>query len=246
MLCPACGNDVLKETAKFCPSCGSLLGQQGGEVIPPQAQSYVQPQNMQYAPPPQELAQIGKAMHDYIKVDLEPKMSKVAIVVSVIVGLAISALSLIDMTFGFLFVGLLVMALLILIIWGVYKMNITASSRLKRFFSLDGEANVLMEFASAVPMANDQFRLSAHYIFVKTRCMVRILDVTKITRVKESTNFIPTGVRLDALVEDEHGPLNITLCRLHMTKSKSEADEYFNQITARQQAVVNEYNMQRR
>lgn len=245
MRCPVCGAEYINENARFCNACGAPLGQQGGEAIPSQAQPYMQPQNMQYAPPAQDLAQVGQAMHDYIKVDFDPKLSKVGIAVCIIIGIAISLLSLVDGTFGFLFVGLIVAAIGSLIVWLTYKMNISAAKRLGLFFQRDGEVRVLSEFASSLPFANDQFRLSPHYLFVKNRCAVRILDIAKITRVKESYNFIPTGVRLDALVEDETGVQNVTVCKLHMTKSKNEADEYFNEIMTRQQMAVNEINMMR-
>ena len=77
--------------------------------------------------------------------------------------------------------------------------------------------------------------MSGFYIFARTKGIFRVVSVERVTRVKESTNFIPTGVRLDVLISDETDTTNVTLCRLHMTKSQSEAEELYNEIVARKQ-----------
>lgn len=229
MFCPICGSK-LDDGAAVCPSCGNVVNNAAAAV--PQAAAIAQPAYSQ------DLAAAGAAMYDYCKVDMSPKPAKGVLIFISVLAVLLLLMGLAAGVYPFIIVAIILEAIGVIAVYGGYKISQKNSQRLANIFSRDGEQFVLSEFASAQPMANDQFRLSTYYVFVKKKAVIRTVSIGRITRVTESTNFIPTGVRLDALVSDEMGDMNITLCRLHLGKSKNEADELFNEIMARRQYAI--------
>ena len=236
MYCGMCGANNA-DGASFCVSCGAPL-RNGQEVQTPQPQPQAMPQ-MQAAPQPQiypqELSAVGNALYDYCKVKLDPKLSKVGLAASIIVGVLLLIFGLAIGVYPIAFVGLGAGLIVALVVWASYVGAVKNAQRLRNIFDHDGEEFVLREFASAQSFANDQFRMSGFYVFAKAKAVFRTTSIERVTRVKESTNFIPTGVRLDVLISDETDTTNMTLCRLHMGKSKNEAEELYKEISARKQ-----------
>ena len=117
--------------------------------------------------------------------------------------------------------------------FGLYRTLVGASKRLNTYFSKDGEANVLIDFSTAQPFADDQFRLGRHYLFIKNGAVLRNDSVTDIIRVISHYKIIPTGIWLSVTVEDENGSMAFPLCKVHMLKFGEEMNEIYNVIMQR-------------
>ena len=237
MYCSVCGANNADGSA-VCAGCGSPLNKTLAEVN-------AQPQAAASPVYDQELAAIGKAMYDYCKVELDPKISKGGMIAFAVLGVLLLAAGIAMVLVPLMLIGAGVGLFGSLIVLGSGKMAVKNAQRLKNLFANDGEEFILREFASAQSFANDHFRMSGFYIFVKGKGIYRTVNIEKITRVTESTNFIPTGVRLDALMSDEQGTVNITLCRLHLGKSKNEANDLFNEIMSRKRFAYEQYSQNR-
>ncbi len=228
MFCGMCGANNA-DGASYCVSCGAPLGNDAAGT---------QPQISQ-----QELSVIGNALYDYCKVKLDPRLSKGGIIASIAAGLLLFLFGLFIGVYAIAFTGLGAGLIVALALWASHVSAVKNAQRLKNIFDRDGEEFVLREFASSRSFAQDQFRMSGFYVFAKGKAVFRVTSIERVTRVKESTNLIPTGVRLDVLISDETDTTNITLCRLHMGKSKNEAEELFNEISARKQFAFEQMNM---
>ncbi|MBO6140552.1 MAG: zinc-ribbon domain-containing protein [Ruminococcus sp.] len=236
MFCTVCGTQN-PDGAELCVSCGAALKRAvtPAPEMQPAMQDPAMQQPMQQPAYAQELSAIGQALYDYCKVKLDPQLSKGGMAAGIIIGVLLLAFGLFIGVYQIALVGFFAGVIVAVAVWGTYVGAKKEGARLKSIFSRDGEEFVLREFASAQSFAQDQFRMSGFYIFARAKGIFRVVSVERVTRVKESTNFIPTGVRLDVLISDETDTTNVTLCRLHMTKSQSEAEELYNEIVARKQ-----------
>lgn len=234
MFCNNCGTKI-NDGVKFCTSCGAPVTQSESPVpVQSVSPAPAQPFNV-------DLAKAAADLFSYCKVDLDPKYSKGGAAAFIVIAVLLILFGAIGEALFISVCGLVIGGVGMLAVWGAYKSAQNNAKRLRSIMTNDGEETVLSEFASAIPMANDQFRISSEYIFAKKKAVFRVIDITNVTRVTESTNFIPTGVRLDIFVEDESGQIKISLCRLHLGKSKNEANEIYQQILARQQFVKQQY-----
>ncbi len=89
------------------------------------------------------------------------------------------------------------------------------------------------DFASAIPFADDQFRLGRQYLFIKNGAALRLDSIADIVRVTTNYRMVPTGVFLSVKVEDENGNMVCPLCRLHMLKAGTEIAEIRNAVLQR-------------
>ncbi|MCR5816720.1 MAG: hypothetical protein K6F91_07545 [Ruminococcus sp.] len=242
MICPACGGNNL-EGADKCVFCNAPLN--GAPVNMQQPVQSAAPGYNTQAAPAYNYAAIAAEMFKYCSIDLEPKMSVAGIVIFAVLGAAILAVGIMLSLMPFILVGLGVGVVGSLIVFAACKTAQKEAVRTRNLFAADGEQFILQEFASAQSFANDQFRMSGFYIFARIKGVYRTVNITKITRVTEKTNFIPTGVHLDANIDDEFGSTVVTLCRLHLGKSKNEADDLFNEIVARKQFAYEQYSKNR-
>lgn len=242
MFCNNCGAEIT-DGVKFCTSCGAPVAQ--AESPAPVQSASPAPSPVQNTVPQQpfnaDLAKAAADLFSYCKVDLNPKYSKGGAAAFIVIAILLILFGAVGEALFMSVIGLIVGGIGMLAVWGAYKGNLKTAARLRSIMTNDGEETVLRAFASAEPMANDQFRMSAAYVFAKKKAVFRVIDITNVTRVTESTNFIPTGVRLDVIVQDESGQINLTLCRLHLGKSKNEAEDIYQQILARQQFVKQQY-----
>lgn len=228
MQCPVCGAENLTENANFCTGCGAPLG--GYAYSRPAAPAVNE----------QMLRQLGNDMGNYCKVQRVPKLGAAPVLIVLFEFAAISALCIVaaGVAAG-LFIGAFFGGVFALLVWLVYRLRVGASKRLNTYFGTDGEVNVLLDFASAEPFVNDQFRLGMKYLFIRNSAVLRIVNITDVRIIVHHYRIIPTGFHLTAIVDDENGSLAFPLCRLHMFKFRSESEQVISTIMQRRDFARN-------
>ena len=96
---------------------------------------------------------------------------------------------------------------------------------LNSFLAADGGQGMYIDFASAQPFANDQFRLGRYYLFIKNGAVLRRDSIADIVRQRNNYQMVLTGVYLTIKVKDEHGSMACPLCRVHMLNAQAEINE---------------------
>ena len=84
---------------------------------------------------------------------------------------------------------------------------------------------MIIDFASAQPFADDQFRLGRYYLYIKNGAVLRLDSITDIVRTISHYRMAPTGVYLSVAVNDENGSMSFPLCRVHMLNAEAEIEE---------------------
>lgn len=231
MQCPVCGEKAAEGSA-VCVGCGSPLNSNAAVISAQPVSS-------------QELSALGQAMYDYCRVDLVPKSCRGRVLAFALIGALLVVTGAVTGLWPVILIGLPVGIVGVISSWCAGGDAVKNSQRLKSLFANDGEEFVLKEFASAKPFAGDQFRISGFYLFVRGKGVFRNVSIEKLTRVTESFNYIPTGVKLDALITDESGTMYFSVCKLHLGRSRKEADELYNEISARKQFACEHYSQNR-
>ena len=160
----------------------------------------------------QQLNQISYALNKYCIVVRKPKLGPIPIVVTVLEGVVITLImAAMGMNlWGAVAIGASVGAVFAFLCWLAYRLRSGSSKRLSSYIAADGGQGLLMDFASAQPFEEDQFRLDS------------IADI--VTTVGHY-RMIPTLVYLTVKVEDENGSLACPLCRVHMLNAETEIAE---------------------
>ena len=228
MRCPVCGTENYDQNTSFCAGCGAALGVR------------------QAAPAgigEQQLYQLGQAMYDYTKIQRVPKIGFLPVLIVVLEGAVITPLCIAAAgVYAGAFVGIFITALFALLVGLVYRLRAGSSKRLNTYFAQEGEAGILNEFACAQSFANDQFRLSIRYIFIKNGAVLRLADVCEVQRMIHHYRIIPTGFSLIVKVNDENGKMAFPLCRLRYFGNRAEAEQIADMIISRQNALFNNIN----
>ena len=93
------------------------------------------------------------------------------------------------------------------------------------YIAADGGQGLLMDFASAQPFEEDQFRLGRYYLFIKNGPVFRLDSIADIVTTVGHYRMIPTLVYLTVKVKDENGSLACPLCRVRMLNAETEIAE---------------------
>ena len=96
----------------------------------------------------------------------------------------------------------------------LYRFRSGASKRLNAYLAADGGQSMYMDFASAQPYADDQFRVGRYFLFIKNGAVVRLDSVADIVRVVSHYRMVPTAVFLSVKVKAT--PHNPRLTPLHV------------------------------
>ena len=86
-----------------------------------------------------------------------------------------------------------------------------------------------IDFASAQPFANDQFRLGRYYLYIRNGAVIRIDSITDIVRV-----WSRSGVGVNAKVNDANGSMSFLLCILPQFSDRPKIDEIRKAVRQRQ------------
>ena len=175
----------------------------------------------------QQLNQISYALNKYCIVVRKPKLGPIPIVVTVLEGVVITLiLAATGMNlWGAVAIGASVGAVFAFLCWLAYRLRSGSSKRLSSYIAADGGQGLLMDFASAQPFEEDQFRLGRYYLFIKNGPVFRLDSIADIVTTVGHYRMIPTLVYLTVKVEDENGSLACPLCRVHMLNAETEIAE---------------------
>lgn len=179
----------------------------------------------------QQLNQISQALYSYCKVTNVPKLGAAPVVITVLTGL-IATLLIADLGESLLLavaIGVSISAVFAFLFWLAYRYRVGASKMLNSFLAADGGQGMYIDFVSAQPFANDQFRLGRYYLFIKTGAVLRLDSITEIVRVAGRS-----VAGLTAIVKDGNGSMSYMLCRAHRLEARAELDEIRNAVLQRQ------------
>ena len=112
--------------------------------------------------------------------------------------------------------------------WLLKRYRRAASKRFNSFLAADGGQGMLIDFASAQPIANDQFRLGRYYLFIKNGAVLRRDSITDVVSVPTRT-----CIGLSATVNDENGKMSFLICRLHGLSAGARIAEIRNIVLQR-------------
>ena len=159
-----------------------------------------------------------------------PKLGAAPVVITVLEGLV---LTLIITALGVklwiaMAIGATVSAVFAFLFWLLIRYRRAASKRFNSFLAADGGRGMLIDFASAQPIANDQFRLGRYYLFIKNGAVLRRDSITDVVSV-------PTHscIGLNATVNDENGKMSFLICRLHVLTDRAKIAEIRNIVLQR-------------
>ena len=175
----------------------------------------------------QQLNQLSHALYSYCKVMRVPKVGAVPVVVTVLEGVIITlVLAALEMSFWTaVAIGASVSAVFAFLCWLLYRYRAGAAKRLNLELAADGGQGMIIDFASAQPFADDQFRLGRQYLFIKNGAVLRLDSIIDIVTVTSHYKMVPTGVFLTVKVQDEKGSMAFPLCRVHLLRAGAEVDE---------------------
>ncbi|MBO4395258.1 MAG: hypothetical protein J5819_02805 [Eubacterium sp.] len=175
----------------------------------------------------QQFNQLSHALYSYCKVMRVPKLGAVPIVITVLEGLVITLVTaaLGVKIWAAVAIGASVSAVFAFLCWLAYRYRVGASKRLNSDLAIDGGRRMIIDFASARPFVDDQFRVGRHYLYIKNGAVLRLDSIIDIVRVTSNYKMVPTGVFLSVKVKDANGSMAFPLCRLHMLKAGTEIDE---------------------
>jgi len=175
----------------------------------------------------QQLEQLSQALYSYCKVMRVPKLGAIPAVVTVLEGVAIALVAALAgvRLWAAVLIGAGVSAVFAFLCWLAFRYRAAASKRLNSFLAADGGQSMIIDFASAQPFADDQFRLGRYYLYIKNGAVLRIDSITDIVRTISHYRMVPTGVYLSIAVNDENGSMSFPLCRVHMLKAEAEIEE---------------------
>ena len=170
----------------------------------------------------QQLNQISQALYSYCKVMTVPKLGAAPVVITVLTGLIAALLiaALGESIWLAVATGASISAVFAFLFWLAYRYRVGASKMLNSFLAADGGQGMYIDFASAQPFANDQFRLGRYYLFIKNGAVLRLDSITDIVRVAGRS-----VAGLTAIVKDGNGSMSYTLCRAHLLEGRAELDE---------------------
>ena len=182
----------------------------------------------------QQFNQISQALYSYCTVMREPKVGPLLFVIPVFVGVSVTFL------FALLGEGLLlalalggfITAIFAFLCWFACKYRREASKRLNSYLAVDGGQGMYIDFVSAQPFANDQFRLGRYYLYIRNGAVIRIDSITDIVRV-----WSRSGVGVNAKVNDENGSMSFLLCILPQFSDRPKIDEIRKAVRQRQMSV---------
>ena len=178
----------------------------------------------------QQFNQISQALYSYCTVMREPKVGPLLFVIPVFVGVPVTFL------FALLGEGLLlalalggfITAIFAFLCWFACKYRREASKRLNSYLAVDGGQGMYIDFVSAQPFANDQFRLGGYYLYIRNGAVLKINSITNIVRI-----YTRSGVGVSAKVNDANGSMSFLLCRLPVLNDRAEIDEIRNAVMQR-------------
>ena len=178
----------------------------------------------------QQFNQINYAFNCYCKVMRVPKLGAAPVVITVLEGLV---LTLIITALGVrlwvaMAIGATVSAVFAFLFWLLMRYRRSASKRFNSFLAADGGQGMLIDFASAQPIANDQFRLGRYYLFIKNGAVLRRDSITDVVSVPTHT-----CIGLSATVNDENGKMSFLICRLHGLNAGARIAEIRNIVLQR-------------
>ena len=175
----------------------------------------------------QQFYQASQALYSYCKVMRVPKLGAVPVVVTVLEGVAITlVLAVTGMRLWMaVAIGALASALFSFLCWLAYRYRVGASKRLNTYLAVDGGQGMIIDFASARPFVDDQFRVGRYYLFIKNGAVIRRDSIIDIVRMTSHYKMVPTAVFLSAKVKDENVSMSLPLCRVHMLKADAEIEE---------------------
>ena len=178
----------------------------------------------------QQFNQINYAFNSYCKVMRVPKLGAAPVVITVLEGLV---LTLIITALGVrlwvaIAIGATVSAVFAFLLWLLMRYRRSASKRFNSFLAADGGQGMLIDFASAQPIANDQFRLGRYYLFIKNGAVLRRDSITDVVSIPTHT-----CIGLNATVNDENGKMSFLICRLHGLSARANISEIRNIVLQR-------------
>ena len=163
-----------------------------------------------------------------------PRLGAAPAVITVLTGLTITLViaALGESLLMAVAIGAVVIVVFAFLFWLAYRYRAGASKRLNSFLAADGGQEMYIDFASAQPFANDQFRLGRYYLFIKTGAVLRLDSITDIVRVATRS-----GVGVSVIVNDENGSMSLPLCRVHRFNDRAEIDEIRKAVMQRKFSV---------
>ena len=175
----------------------------------------------------QQFDQISNALYSYCRVMRVPKLGAALVVITVLVGvIPILLFTALGESIGTaVLIGAPLSALFAFLCWLAYRFRRGASKRLNSYIAADGGQTMLLDFASAQPFADDQFRVGRYFLFIKNGAVIRLDSIADIVRVVSHYRAVPTGVFLSVKVKDENGSMACPLCRVHVLNAAAEIDE---------------------
>ena len=187
----------------------------------------------------QQLNQLSQALYSYCKVMRIPKLGAAPVVITVLEGVIITlVLAVLGMNpWAALGIGAIVSAVFAFLCWLAYRYRVGASKRLNADLAADGGRSMIIDFASARPFVNDQFRVGSYYLFIRKGAVLRLDSISDIVRTTTNYKMVPTGMYLTVKVNDEHGSMAFPLCRLHMLNAAAEIDEIRRAVMQRHMSV---------
>ena len=179
----------------------------------------------------QQLNQLSQALYSYCKVMRVPRLGAAPAVITVLTGLTITLViaALGESLLMAVAIGAVVIVVFAFLFWLAYRYRAGASKRLNSFLAADGGQGMYIDFASAQPFANDQFRLGSHYLYIKNGAVLKIDSIADIVRI-----YTRSGVGVSAKVNDANGSMSFLLCMLPLLNDRAEIDEIRNAVRQRQ------------
>ena len=175
----------------------------------------------------QQFNQINYAFNSYCKVMRVPKLGAAPVVITVLEGLVLTLIitALGVKLWAAMAIGATVSAVFAFLLWLLKRYRRAASKRFNSFLAADGGQGMLIDFASAQPIANDQFRLGRYYLFIKNGAVLRRDSITDVVS-------IPTHscIGLNVTVNDENGKMSFLICRLHGLTAGAKIAEIRNTV----------------
>ena len=179
----------------------------------------------------QQLNQLSQALYSYCKVMRVPRLGAAPAVITVLTGLTITLViaALGESLLMAVAIGAVVIVVFAFLFWLAYRYRAGASKRLNSFLAADGGQEMYIDFASAQPFANDQFRLGSHYLYIKNGAVLKIDSIADIVRISTRS-----GMGVSAKVNDANGSMSFLLCMLPLLNDRAEIDEIRNAVRQRQ------------